>query len=326
LRTREIPGTGLSPTVICMGTAELGGSISREDSFALLDIYVGQGGNFLDTANVYADWLGGEKSTSEKTLGLWMRDRHNRDELVLATKGGHPLMESMHVSRLSPQEIVSDLEQSLTHLQTDYIDLYWLHRDDPERPVNEILETLNELKKSGKIRTFGCSNWSLARIDEAQRYAAEHGLEGFSTNQPLWNLAVPNLEAIGDPTLVIMDDNLRHFHKESGLTAIPFSSQANGFFSGRYTRNGQVDGQGKSGTVAAQYFNEANFDRLDRVNRLAAETGASSNQIALAYLLAQPFPVFPIIGGTKPDHVRDSCGAAAVCLSEAQAAWLENGE
>ncbi|OBZ14767.1 hypothetical protein A8L34_12740 [Bacillus sp. FJAT-27264] len=326
MRTREMAGTGLFPTVICMGTAELGGSVCREESFGLLDLYLELGGNFLDTANVYADWLGGEKSTSEKTLGRWMRERGNRDKLVLATKGGHPFFDSIDTPRLSPQEIVFDLEQSLTHLQTDYVDLYWLHRDDLNRPVGEIMETLNELKKSGEIRAFGCSNWNLGRIDEARRYAAEHGLEAFSANQPLWNLAVPNIDAIGDPTLVIMDDDLRHFHEANGLTAVPFSSQANGFFGGRYTRNGEPDGQGSSGTVATQYFNQASFDRLDRVNRLAAETGASGNQIALAYLLAQPFPVFPIIGGTKLNHLRDSCGAADVRLTPAQAVWLESGE
>lgn len=326
MRTREIPGTGLAPAVICMGTAELGGSIGKEDSFALLDLYVEQGGNFLDTANVYADWLGGEKSTSEKILGQWMTERNNRDKLVLATKGGHPLLESMHVSRLSPQEITADLEQSLGHLQTDYVDLYWLHRDDSSRPVGEIVETLNSLKKSGKIRAFGCSNWSLSRMEEARRYAEEHGLESFSANQPLWNLSAPNLEAIGDPTLVMMDEETRRFHENTAVAAVPFSSQANGFFSGRYSRNGKPDGQGKSETVAAQYFNDINFDRLDRVNALAAETGASGNQIALAYLLAQPFPVFPIIGGTKTQYVLDSCGAANLSLTESQAAWLENGE
>jgi len=325
MRKREIPGTELNPTVICMGTANLGGEVDRQTSFGLLDLYVELGGNFIDTASVYADWLGGEKSTSEKTIGAWMKERGNRGDLVLATKGGHPRLETMNVSRLSPEDIAFDVEQSLTHLGTDDIDLYWLHRDDPSRPVGEILETMNRLKREGKIRAFGCSNWRIDRIEEARRYAAERGLTGFCASQPLWNLAELNRGAVADPTLVAMDDEGRRYFASAGMAVVPFSSQANGFFGGRYARDLLPDGQGNGELVRKRYFNETSFARLDRVNGLAAETGASGSQIALAYLLAQPFPVFPIIGGAKPAHVRDSCGAAEVGLTREQADWLERG-
>ena len=159
----------LHPSPICLGTADLGSAVNRSDSFALLDAYLDLGGNFLDTAKVYADWLPGERSTSEKLLGEWMRLRRNRQRIVLATKGAHPDLATMHLPRLSRAEIEADLHASLRHLQTDIIDLYWLHRDDPARPVEDILATLQDAVRAGKIRYFGCSNWRVERIRLCQR-------------------------------------------------------------------------------------------------------------------------------------------------------------
>ncbi len=154
-----IPNTDLAVAAICMGTTFIGSTIDHHQSFDLLDLYAESGGNFVDTASVYANWLAGEKHQSEKTVGRWLADRGLRDRIVLATKGAHPDMATMDVPRMSRAEIEDDLNTSLINLQTDVIDLYWLHRDDPSRPVEEILATLNAQVQAGKIRYFGCSNW-----------------------------------------------------------------------------------------------------------------------------------------------------------------------
>ena len=188
MKYRLIPNTQLEPSVICFGTVPIGSALNEQDSFRLMDAYLDYGGNFIDTANVYGDWIPGEKSISEKTIGKWMKQTGVRDRVILGTKGAHPKLTSMHIPRLSPEHIIHDIDQSLGHLQTDYIDLYWLHRDDPTHPVEAIMDVLNRQIELGKIRSIGCSNWSVKRIAEAQEYARSNGLAGFVANQMMWSL------------------------------------------------------------------------------------------------------------------------------------------
>jgi aryl-alcohol dehydrogenase-like predicted oxidoreductase len=141
--------------------------VNRDDSFALLDAFVEQGGTFLDTAHVYANWAPGPRSISEKTIGAWLKATGTRDRLLIATKGGHPAPGHEPGSRLSPSDIVGDLDESLDFLGVERVDLYWLHRDDPNRPVGAMLEVVNEQARLGKIRHVGCSNWRPRRIRAA---------------------------------------------------------------------------------------------------------------------------------------------------------------
>jgi len=152
---QTIPNTDLKPSVICLGTGDVGGALDQQTSFRLLDAYLDLGGTLIDTASVYTDWLPGERSASEKTIGRWLSHRGGRDRILLATKGGHPRLTSMDVPRLSRQEIVQDLEASLRNLHTEVIDLYWLHRDDPTRPVSEIVNVLYDQVQAGKVRYVG---------------------------------------------------------------------------------------------------------------------------------------------------------------------------
>ncbi|WP_308638782.1 aldo/keto reductase [Paenibacillus silvisoli] len=325
MRYRAIPGAELQAAVIVMGTAGFGGSMSREEAYRLFDLYVEQGGNFIDTALVYDDWLGQGRSLTEIRLGEWLKERGHRDKLILATKGAHPELATMHISRLGRQDLKDDIARSLRQLQTDYIDLYWLHRDDASVPVDEIMETLHEELRAGRIRSIGCSNWTVERIKQAQSYAEAHGLTPFAASQPLWNLAVITPGAIGDPTLVTISDADRAYYAETGMTVIPYSSQANGFFSGRYARGVEPGNEGSASGVQRTYFNDASFDRLERVQQLAAELGTTGTAVALAYLTSQPFPVFPIIGATKPAYVQECCAASELILTPEQLSYLETG-
>jgi aryl-alcohol dehydrogenase-like predicted oxidoreductase len=304
----------LHPSPICLGTADLGSVVSRSDSFALLDAYLDWGGNFLDTAKVYADWLPGKRSTSEKLLGEWMRLRRNRQRIVLATKGAHPDLATMHLPRLSPTEIEADLHASLRHLQTDIIDLYWLHRDDPARPVEDILAALLDAVRAGKIRYFGCSNWRVERIRLANDYAAAHGLQGFAADQPMWNMAVVDARAIGDPSIVVMDDKLWKYHQEARLPAIPFSASANGLF--QKLEKGEFTSL--SSLHQKVYSYPANLARFERARQVAARRSLTITQVVLGYLLSQPFPTYPIIGPKKLDQLRDSLTAVHVHLDESE--------
>lgn len=140
----SIPNTDLTPSQLCLGASNFGATIPQADAFALMDAFVERGGNFLDMAHVYANWIPSlPRSISEKTIGAWMKARGNRRQMIIGTKGAHPDLATMHISRLAPADIVQDLNESLQHLQTETIDLYWLHRDDPIRPVGEIIDTLD---------------------------------------------------------------------------------------------------------------------------------------------------------------------------------------
>jgi aryl-alcohol dehydrogenase-like predicted oxidoreductase len=317
-----IPGTTLKPAVICLGSTHIGSTIDQVTSFNLFDIYLEQGGNFIDTASVYANWLPVEKSISEKTIGRWLRQRGCRDQVILATKGAHPELSTMHIPRLSRAEIVQDLHDSLKNLQTERIDLYWLHRDDPTRPVEDILETLNDQVRAGKIRYFGCSNWRTERISTAQAYAASHELQGFVANQMMWSLALPDLAGIKDKTIAVMDEAMQQYHLETGLAATPYSSQANGLF--------QKMAQGTLAQMDSNrwgvYQAEANRQRGERIKRLAAETGLSVTQIVLGYLHSQPFPTIPIVGCRTPNQLQDSLTAADISLDPDHLNYLEYGD
>lgn len=319
MKNPTIPGTNLQPYPICLGGGPLGSAADEAAAFRLLDAYVDRGGNFIDSAKIYADWIPGiERSISEKTIGRWLQARRSRSRMIIATKGAHPELSSMHVGRLSPAEIRSDLDASLSHLQVDTIDLYWLHRDDTARPVEEILETLNQAAAAGKIRYFGCSNWQAARIQAAQAYAAAHNLAGFCADQMLWSLAAVDPAKVGDPTLAIMNPDLWEMHRAGGMAAIPYSSQANGLFQ-KMERGGLSSGAQQAG----MYGLPENDLRFARARQLAAELSLTTSQVVLAYLLSQPFLTIPIVGCRTMEQLEDSLQAAEVRLTESQVSFLQ---
>ncbi len=314
-----IPNTDLNPSVLCLGTGNMGATIDRETSFAMLDAFIENDGNFLDTARVYSDWIPGETSRSEKLLGAWMKKRKNRRRAIVATKGAHPDLRTMNVQQLSPQEIESDVNASLENLQIDTIDLYWLHRDDPTRPVAEIMETLAAQAKSGKIRYYGCSNWRLDRIQAAQACAAGQRYPGFAGVQNLWNLAKVNRESLTEASLAAMDQSLWDYHKATRLAAIPYSSQANGLF--QKLESGQAERIAPS--QREMFMNSETQARFRRVLELKAQTGFTISQIVLGYLTGQPFPTIPVIGPKNMDQLEDSLSGADVALTVAQIGYLE---
>ena len=320
MKLKVINRTDLTASVISLGTSDLGASVPERESEELLNLYTDRGGNFVDTAEVYANWLPIEPSSSERFLGKWMKSRGNRNDLIVATKGGHPRLDSMTVRRINPADITVDVEGSLRRLGVDHIDLYYLHRDDPGVPVETIVETLEKFVREGKIRYYGCSNWTIARVEQANEYARGKGYTGFVAVQNLWNMAKVNPGAIQDPTQVVSDREFVEWHRRTGIAAIPYSSQANGFFSGRHRRDTAAEFAGSG--VVRTYYGETNFARLERVERLARELGAASTQVALAYLLAHPFPVFPIVGCKKKEHLLDSLSAADLELDYDTAASL----
>jgi aryl-alcohol dehydrogenase-like predicted oxidoreductase len=309
MKIRNIPNTDISPSELCLGTSHFGDTVDRKTSFELLDRFLEWGGTFLDTAKVYGDWVPGERSLSEKTIGLWLKSRKTRSQVVLATKGAHPHLDSMQIQRLGKEDIIADVEQSLRHLQTDYIDMYWLHRDDPQRPVESIIEVMNELVRQGKIRYFGCSNWRSDRIETSQQAAKKYGLQGFAASQTKWSLASYPPE--NDPAMVTIDAKELQYHECTGLPAVPYNSQASGFFSGRF-KSTELLHAGAAALQAHKLASASNIRKLKRVEETGLRLNLTMSQVALGYLLSHKFPVFPIVGCKNVDQLRSSCAAATV--------------
>ena len=284
-------------SVIGLGTADFGGKIAESLAFEFMDIYTGINGNFLDTARVYGDFVTPKNGESEKIIGRWMSARHCRDQVFLSTKGGHPPLEDMDHSRLSRAEIQADIRSSLEDLQTDCVDIYWLHRDDPARPVGDIMESLQELLEDGLTRLTGVSNWTAARITEANAYAAVHGLIPLYANQPQFSLAVQF--SLPEESLVSMDAAAFRMHRQTGMACCCFSSQAHGFF----TKLDEAGEKALPESVKAQYLCEENLRIYQRIKCLQRETGLDIPSISLAWLTCQPFPTFALAGASRAEHI-----------------------
>jgi len=325
MKKLALPHTEIAPTVIGLGTGSFGTAIPAADAFALMDRYVELGGNLLDTAHVYGAWVPGGAGASERTIGAWLASRGCRRDVVLATKGAHHDV-GTYEKRLTAAAIHQDLHESLSRLGTDRVELYWLHRDDPDVPVGEILGWLNEHVAAGLVGAIGCSNWSVERQRAARRWAEASGKVGFCASQVRWSLADFQLPP-GDTGsgMLSMDDAMLAWHRETLLPVMAYSSQALGFFSGRYASDTRPGAPGIRDRVLTCYATEANFRRLAAAQRIAAGRGCSANQVAVAWLVHQPFGVCALTGARTLAQLEDSCGAAVVALAAADVAALAAG-
>jgi aryl-alcohol dehydrogenase-like predicted oxidoreductase len=283
-------------------------------SFALLDDYFERGGNCIDTAWVYG---GGE---AERAVGAWMKMRDIRDAIVLIAKGAH-------TPECSPEGITRQLQQSLDRLQTDAVDIYMMHRDNPEIPVAEFVECLNEHQKAGRVTSFGVSNWSLERLIEANNYASEKGLTGFSSTSVNFSLAQWN-EPMWPGCVAGSDEKSRAWYQRTAMPLFAWSSQASGFFTGRFSPQNREDAMRNPhlSEVARVWFNEANFARLERAQQLAGQKNTGATQIALAYVLSQPLNIFALIGPRTIEETRTSMLALDVPLTRQELRWLDSGK
>lgn len=303
-------------SVIALGTSEFGGICPESLGFDFMDAYAALDGNFIDTARVYGDFATPKNGESEKVVGRWMESRRCRDRIFLSTKGAHPPLSDMNHSRLSRDEIRRDMAESLEDLRTDRVDIYWLHRDDKARPVGDIMETLQSLVEDGSTRLVGASNWSPARILEANAYALSHGLTPLAANQPRFSLAEQMI--VEDPTLVAMDAETYQMHLRTNLPCMCFSSQAKGFF----TKLDQLGLEGLPDKAKRRFLHPDNLAIYERMKKVQAETGLSIGAIALAYLTSQPFPTFALAGASRIEHVLALREAGDAVLTDEQRDFL----
>jgi aryl-alcohol dehydrogenase-like predicted oxidoreductase len=303
-----VPGIATRISRLVMGSAAFAPE-QTELAAGLLDRFVAAGGSAIDTGRSY------QRGTSEQAIGGWLRVSRRRDDVVLITKGAHPA--SDWIPRVNPRAITQDLLESLGSLGVDTIDLYLLHRDDPSAPVGPLVECLNEHLVLGRIRAYGGSNWSQQRIAAANAYAAARGLRGFVASSPNLALAVSNEPLWPGCLSVAGDAAALAWYREQQMPLFAWSSQASGFFSGRFSP-GEVADQ----HVARVFDSPGNWERLRRARQAAAGHGCTPTQVALAWVLHQPFPTFALVGPRTLDELEDCLGALAVRLTPDEVAWL----
>jgi len=314
--------TDLEVSAYCYGTNMLGSALDQGLSNAILDCFTANGGNFIDTARMYGDWVPGiPAGASERAIGGWLKTR-SRDGLVIATKGGGmDVRAGDWANRCNPAAIASDLNESLDHLGIDTIDLYWLHADNPEAPVEPIVDALLEHQAAGRIRHFGASNWSPDRVIAANAYAASLGKDGFCAVQTFWGLAVPELNASMQQGYLYYYEGLFEELHASGIPIVAYGAQSGGYFT-KLAAGGE---ESVREDLRARYANPANAGRLRVAQELAAKRGVSINEIALSYIASQPLQTIPIFGGSSPAQIEDSLKAASLVLTADELAALKAG-
>lgn len=311
-----IKGVDKSVSKLVLGTAWYSLK-DRGQWFDLMDEFVRCGGTTIDTGRIYGE--------SEDVIGQWMEMRANRDRIVVITKGGHSKDDPGRLSTEVAKKVEEDITKSLEHLRTDYIDMYFLHRDNPLVPVSEIVNCLNAEMERGRIHSFGGSNWEPHRIDEANEYAHKHNLVGFAAVQNNLSLAVPAGSFY--PGLVSVDKKDELWHIKNGIPLFSWSSQARGFFTGRFTPEMRENADKIQDDFLARmikvYCTNENFERLRRAKELGEKKGGySTMEIALAWVINKPFDIVPIIGTHTKEELASCVSALSIKLTEEEIKWL----
>lgn len=302
-RSLTLPNTDLGRIYpFGLGTSAAGLKWAGKEAAKLFDLFLENGGNLIDTARVYSDWIPGVIGRSEKTIGDWLKTSGKRNQVLLMTKGGHASMlkmpPDMHKVRLSKEEMSEDLDLSLSALGTDCIDIYLYHRDDEQRPVEELVETMQDFVRQGKIRYYGCSNWKLSRIMEAERYCRRQGYRGFVINEVLFNIGTAHMDPPMDDTLVWADQAVRDWHKENPQTlAAAYFGNCGGFFQ-QYLEGGEAAVRDKA------YLTDGNRSVAQRISQLTQKYGITVLQVVLGFFTQLEFPCLPLFGPRNAENLK----------------------
>jgi aryl-alcohol dehydrogenase-like predicted oxidoreductase len=310
MQTRRLGDSDLEIVPVVFGGNVFGWTADEARSFELLDAWVDRGFNCIDTADVYSRWVPGHVGgESETIIGKWLKQSGKRDQVVLLTKVG---MEMPSGGKgLAKKYILEEVEQSLKRLQTDRIDLYQSHKDDESVPLEETLEAYAQLIDEGKVRYIGASNYTGARLTEAENLAERKKLPAYKTLQPEYNL-----HARQD-----YEQDLAPVAAKYGLGVIPYFTLASGFLTGKYQSIEDAKGAKREGMVQ-KYFDERGKKILKALKKVSEETGAEQAAVSLAWLLEQPTITAPIASATSTEQMEALFAAVELKLSAAQVALL----
>lgn len=297
MKKRKLGNTQFQVAPITFGGNVFGWTIDEKKSFEILDAFVGEGFNFIDTADSYSWWVDGNKGgESEAIIGNWLKSRKKREHIIISTKTGSQTKE--HPENISKEHILRNVDESLKRLNTDYIDLYQTHFDDHKTPVEETLSAYETLLKAGKIRAIGVSNMSPERIKASMEAAERDGLPKYQTLQPLYNLV--EREAY--------EKELRDLAQHYNFGVISYYSLASGFLTGKYQNQNDLD-KSVRGQGVKKYMNDHDFSIVKKLREIAGKYNSSPATVSLAWLLNRPTITAPIVSATSRDQLKSITAA-----------------
>jgi len=307
---------------IILGTSNFGTAVNESMAEPILTRYFADGGNVIDSARAYGAIGGTEYGAAERIVGSFLARHNLRDKVCVMTKGCFPEMEDYTCSRLNAQALRDDLEASLDALKTDYIDVYFLHRDDLTKDAGEIMEMLHPYVESGKIRALGCSNWTAARILEANRYAYRNQITPFAVSQIHWSLASTTPQQWGDLTLVCMNDMEYDFYEMTQMPIIAYASHAKGYFA-----KGVTGGlEALSEKARSRFDSFSNRARISRVRTLTEKYGVTAAACAISYIISNSLNAAALVGCSNVEQLAENMAAKDLHFDRETLDWLRGRE
>ena len=310
MKKRKLGDSGLEVSPLAFGGNVFGWTADETMSFRLLDAFVAEGFNLIDTADVYARWVQGlEGGESETIIGKWLKRSSKRQSVIIATKVGKEM--GPDKKGLSRSYIFQAVEESLRRLQTDYIDLYQSHEDDTQTPLEETLDAFDRLIQDGKVRAIGASNFSAKRLAEALQVSEQYGYPRYQSLQPLFNLY----------DRADYEKDLEPLCREKGLAVISYFSLASGFLTGKYRSEADLADRARA-DIVKKYLNERGYRILEALGRVAQQHNVTPAQAALAWLIAQPTITAPIASATNLEQLNQLIQATTLELDPSSMALL----
>ncbi len=299
---RPLGGFGLTTPRLVLGGNVFGWTIDQSASFEILDAFVARGGRMIDTANCYSVWApGNQGGESETIIGQWLARRGGRDDVLIATKVG---MKPDGPGALTAARIAAEADDSLKRLGTDYIDLYFAHRDDTATPLEETLSAFDRLVRAGKVRSIGASNYDAARMASALQISREAGLAQYTFLQPHYSLVARDQ----------FEGALQELCVAQGIAVVPYYPLASGFLTGKYRTQSDIEGKPRQSSLE-KHLNAFGLGVLAALDQVAADLLATPAQVALAWLAAQPSVAAPIASATSVAQLQELLGAMTMELS-----------
>lgn len=313
----RIPGKRLSS--LGMGTARFGTLADEDLSYALMDRFFAGGGTLLDTARNYYEWVENGRGKSEACVGKWMEARKNREEIVLSTKGGVRNEGRTWFYDLSYPALSQEIMESMEALRTEYLDIYLLHRDEPERPVEEIVETMQRVREKGRVRVLGVANWRTERIKVANRYANAHGMEPFRFIQTWWSLAEYTDAMWNDATTTHMTEELYAYMRENDFVGMAYTSQCKGYFQ----EAARLGVDAVSDALRARIETKANRAKAQYIQRFSEREGISPTAFVTGYITSNPLPGVALFSTMNMAHLEELLSSSDYVLDEKEIAAID---
>ena len=305
---------------IIQGSVNFGTSLNETQINEILNCYYLNGGNCIDTARCYSEWIVDGEGASERAVGKWLETEGKNKDIYVATKGGIIYEDGTFKANLDKDVLYTQLSRSLELLRRNCVDIYWLHRDDTKKDVSDIVEICNDFIEKGLTKFVGVSNWTTDRIEKANTYARKNNLHSFFASQIDWSVAKSKQQVLNDDNMLGMTEESYKYYYKNNMPVFAFASQANGF----YTKIDKYGIDNLSDKILRKYGSQENICKYDKIKLLAEKHKQDINTVVLSYVFSQKLPAFSIISSSNLEQCRQSMSGCDFVLTQEEIDFLDN--